>query len=228
MYFEADDLQKVVNQLFELATIKRNLVKDKEKDFNLIEDARNIEQLATDIRDKKNWRDKLPDENEQLKMIQEFMNDIIAKETNWHWGGDSLKDKIEHYFNDIKGQKADAIKKLVSFVEDQKNKILALKYIVLKALQSATHRSKDARLRIVLETMTDLINELYAIDSERLYYDYCDRDRVSWDYRNVLADNFKKGQIIEGLQEELKKWKDWGDKIKEKSDAEISNDTENS
>lgn len=145
------------------------------------------------------------DENEQLAAVDELIYEI-ARECSYKYGGATRVQAIRSYFESLRKDKQNAYGTFASLVDDQRVKLLAVKFLIKCVLNAATHREKNDKLYMALDSVDAIVEELAKIDVDRpesYHWHACEYETGSWDYRRALRDLHYRNSEVNRLREEL-------------------------
>jgi hypothetical protein len=140
------------------------------------------------------------EEKEELRKLLDELHEGIGRKIYGRGLVDSIRDCVE----EMKSERKEAFGLVATLVDDQRVRLEAFRWILNSALSSPTHASKNARLRLALESLQEIVNEIQKIDPDNIDgYGTYDWHLGSWNTRKLNADIYYKDMQIRRLQEEL-------------------------
>lgn len=131
------------------------------------------------------------------------MLDNLASEAGYRCGG-RLVEQLESMIRSLTGQKKEAFGLVGTIIEDQHVKLEAMRWLIHSALNAATHKSKDGRLRTALEASEEIVNNLQKIDPDNLdQYLSWQWKSGSWNVRHLNAELRHKESQLRQAQERI-------------------------
>jgi hypothetical protein len=116
----------------------------------------------------------------------------------------TLAEQFESAAESLRRQRQEAFGVAATLVDDQRVRLEALRWLLKSALDSPTHASKNARLRLGLEAVAEIINELQKIDPDKIHhYTGWNWHTESWNSRKLTAEIYRKDAQIQLLQGQL-------------------------
>lgn len=162
---------------------------------NRLASAREIEWSLENLRNQ-------PTPDEEKEEIKRSINDLFEGLGVRYRG--RLVEEIQWGVREVKCQRDAAFGLVATLVDDQRIKLEALRWLIQSALDAPTHASKNARLRLGLEAIKEIIAEMQKIDPDNISrYTVHDWRAGSWNLRRLQADVYHKDTQIRALQEQL-------------------------
>jgi hypothetical protein len=167
-----------------------------ESAHRLFDAARSLEQDLSGSRETPT----LDEERETiLTMIRE-----TAKEEGGYTRYGTLAEQLADLIQGLRQGKDRAIGMVATIVDEQRVKLQAMLWILKSALDSPTHKSKDARLHLALESIEQITNEMQGLDPDSISaYQTWGWEKGSWNTRRLTADVMRKQNIIGELEVRL-------------------------
>lgn len=151
-----------------------------------------------------------PTADEEKEELRKVINDLFEG-VGYRLHG-TLVEQVRTGVEAVKSQRKEAFGLVATLVDDQRIRLEALRWTMKSALDSPTHASKNARLKLGLEAIEQIINELQKIDPDNIArYTVYDWHTGSWNTRKLNATIYhQEGQIralrarLEEIQKERK------------------------
>lgn len=162
----------------------------------LFDAARSLEQDLSGSRE-------TPTLDEEREAILNIIRETAKEESGYTRYG-TLAEQLADLIQGLRQGKDRAIGMVATIVDEQRVKLQAMIWILKSALDSPTHKSKDARLNLALESIQQITNEMQGLDPDSLRaYQTWGWEKGSWNTRRLTADVARKGEIIRSLQAKL-------------------------
>jgi hypothetical protein len=206
-------LQEVVGALKQFIEIKTERLhsfhvetdEDKNTYSNEKRDLTNLSRLAHDFYDHVQRGENKASDNEELVAIDELIKEI-GRENGYSYAGLKRAEAIRAHFEQLKQQKHEALKVYAALADEIRVKMLALEFMLNAATNSATHREKDSKIRIVIESLVSVIEDLVKVDVDDTHSFYRDLNTSgSWRYARAMSDLHHKGSAIKGMEKQIEK-----------------------
>jgi len=182
LYIDTEYIYRACDGLLELAALKRSLP---EVGTEQIEQARLLEIAAKQIREAAQYAGQEPTPHEQLQALEKLAQEL-SHTAGYGFGSQSISEKLRSYAHTIADQRQRAYSTLAAFVEEQKNRLLAIKFIINSAMNSATHREKNTRLQIAVESLDAISLELFGLNMDS--YFLFEMNDGGWDIRKLSSE----------------------------------------
>lgn len=210
LFIQVETVQAAIAAMTELATLRRAQIIHSTGPNSVSEDAPALRQVrllewhAEQLSESARYTDSKPTEGEELTAIDNLLVKI-SKEAGYGYGTRERAKQLESYFESLRDQKSKAHATLAAFADDQRVKLMALQFMVEAALHGATHRMKDSRLYMVLDSINAIAQGLSGIDKDDVWeFGRHIGSTGSWDYRKLAAEVYRKNQRIQELEEKIR------------------------
>jgi hypothetical protein len=143
-----------------------------------------------------------PDEEKaELKKII----DGLWEGVGYSYGG-SLAEQVQKGVETVKRREKEAYGVIATMIDDQRVRLQALQWILEQALGCSTHKSKDSRLYLGLDSVKAIIDELQKIDKDNpRSYSAWEWHKGSLNTRKLNAEVYRKDRQISEMREEIDK-----------------------
>jgi hypothetical protein len=215
IYCKEDELKMAITVLRESATQKLSEARELERQGNL-ENPDTGALMSSEVRATANkylaaardleWsveglanQPTLDEEKAELRQIV----DELFKDGGFRTVG-TLAEQVRSGVEAVRRQRQEAFGAAATLVDDQRVRLEAMRWVLKSALDCPTHKSKDARLRLALEAVEEIGNQLQKIDPDEIdHYTHYNWKVESWNTRKLTAQVYRQEQQIRELQEQL-------------------------
>lgn len=221
VYCKEDQLKLAITVLRESATQKLYEANDLDRQGNNLENPDTGALMSSEVRAVANkymtaardleWSIEglanQPSVDEEKAELHQIIDELF-KDAGYRMYG-TLAEQIRSGVESVRRQRQEAFGAAATLVDDQRVRLEAMRWVLKSALDSPTHASKNARLRLALEAVEEISNQLQKIDPDEMdHYTHHDWKVESWNTRKLTSQVYRQEQQIRELQAQLDERKD--------------------